>query len=57
MVKPKKDPMGDEYIPNEESPDVDEPKKKDPPKKDPDQDSNDKKLPPDPEQPDAPIKK
>lgn len=48
--------MGDEYIPGEDEPDVDEPKKKRPPKEDPEE-HDDRKLPPDPEQPDAPVKK
>lgn len=56
MVKPKKDPMGDEYIPDEDAPGIEEPKKKRLPKEDPD-DHDKKKLPPDPERPEHPIKK
>ena len=56
MVKPKKNPMGDEYIPGEEGPGVREPQKKRLPKEDPEK-HEDQELPPDPDQPDAPVKK
>ena len=48
--------MGDEYIPGEEGPGVREPQKKRLPKEDPEK-HEDQELPPDPDQPDAPVKK